>query len=194
MLAVLAGAALCLGAGVFIASQVAASTEPPPVTVVPPEFEGVQLSRPVVVPRHGKVTLRVAALMRQPGVVEVALRSEESGFQVDHFRLKARFATEDALAAFVNSVAQEGAEKADEKSELPDLKAQPLPLDTANDLYRDLLFHTGRFQRVKNYRLLRGRECLVQIEANADAVWFGRYLPQDRVLGDAGARAEVWAV
>lgn len=143
----------------------------------PPSFSNVQLSRPVVVPRNGKVTIRVAALLRKPGEVEVALRSEESGFQADHFRATCRFiAGTDRL-----------------RNSEPDLKApiSVLPagtLDIAENVYNELLFHTGRFRRVKNYRLLKAKECLVQVEPDAEAIWFGRHLPQDRVLGDTGVR------
>jgi len=35
---------------------------------------------------------------------------------------------------------------------------------------------------------LRAKECLAEIEPDTAAQWFGRYLPGDLVLGDAGAR------
>lgn len=143
----------------------------------PPSFSDVQLNRPVVVPRSGKATIRVAALVRRPGELEVALRSEESGFQVDHFRAVCRFIT--------------GADRLRESQPKAAISIAPSSngiLDIAANVYSDLLFHTGRFQRVKNYRLLRAKECLVQVEPDADATWFGRHLPQDRVLGDTGVR------
>jgi enediyne polyketide synthase len=145
----------------------------------PPSFSDVQLNRPVVVPggRGSTRAIRVAALVRSPNEVEVALRSEETGFQVDHFRATCRFIS--------------GVERLSESEPKPAIKIPanpPIALDVAKDVYADLLFHTGRFQRVKNYRLLKAKECLVQIEPDADAVWFGRHLPQDRVLGDTGVR------
>ena len=143
----------------------------------PPGFADVQLNRPVVVPRNGKVTIRVAALVRKPGEIEVALRSEETGFQVDHFRATCRFVSGAELLR-----------TSEPKTAITIPLGAPIALDIAQDIYADLLFHTGRFQRVKNYCLLRAKECLVQVEPDADAVWFGRHLPQDRVLGDTGVR------
>jgi len=67
-------------------------------------------------------------------------------------------------------------------------KSARVPLEPALDLYEDLLFHTGRFQRVLNYRLLRAKECVVQLDPDMKSAWFSRYLPQDRVLGDTGVR------
>jgi enediyne polyketide synthase len=61
-------------------------------------------------------------------------------------------------------------------------------LEPVRDLYEDLLFHTGRFQRVLNYRRLKAKECVVQLDPDMKSAWFGRYLPQDRVLGDTGVR------
>jgi enediyne polyketide synthase len=163
----------------------------------PPSFEEVKLSRPVVVPRNGKVMIRVVALQRRAGEIEVALRSEETGFQVDHFRVVCRFSTlrssrrEEAL----NSLTAASAESAKEDQSLltsaatvQKFKAARVALEPVADLYEDLLFHTGRFQRVLNYRLLRAKECVVQLDPDMKSTWFGRYLPQDRVLGDTGVR------
>jgi enediyne polyketide synthase len=115
--------------------------------------------------------------MRKAGEIDVALRSEESGFQVDHFRTICRFAS--------------GVERLRGSEPKPSIvvpPSAPIALDIAQDIYADLLFHTGRFRRVKNYRLLKAKECIVQVEPDADAVWFGRHLPQERVLGDTGVR------
>ncbi len=58
---------------------------------VPPVFEDVKFNRRVVVPDGAIVTIRLAALAREPNLVEVALRSEETSFQIDHFRAVCRF-------------------------------------------------------------------------------------------------------
>ena len=59
-------------------------------TNAPPVFEQVRFERPVVVGDGAATTIRVAALVRAPGCVEVVLRSSETGFQVDHFRAVCR--------------------------------------------------------------------------------------------------------
>ena len=145
----------------------------------PPSFEDLELTRPVVAPQQGKLTIRIAALLREPGLVEVALRTEETGFQADHFRARCRF--EKGTELLRNSTPNL-------KFEISDFKSTRVPLDPVQDLYQDLLFHTGRFQRVLNYRLLRAKECVVQLEPDTKSAWFSRYLPQERVLGDTGVR------
>jgi enediyne polyketide synthase len=163
----------------------------------PPSFENVKLVRPVVVPRSGKVTIRVAALLQRPGVVEVALRSEESGFQVDHFGATCCFKTKDRRSRREEALFNSELRTPNSELEVSPLvsagtferlKLDHVPLEPVRDLYEELLFHTGRFRRVRSYRLLRAKECLVQVDPDADAVWFGRYLPQDRLLGDPGVR------
>ena len=62
-----------------------------------PNFENVELSRPITVPESGSRTIRLAALVRDPGRVEVVLRSDETGFQADHFRAMCRFARERSI-------------------------------------------------------------------------------------------------
>jgi len=141
----------------------------------PPSFENVELTRPVVVPRDGKNTIRVAALVREPGVIEVALRCEQTGFQTDHFRARCRFG-----AALPPSLGN---------SQWPMANGQRrVALNPERDLYERLLFHTGRFRRVMNYRVLRAKECAVQLAPLLNATWFGRYLPQERVLGCGAVR------
>lgn len=145
----------------------------------PPSFEAAELNRPVVVPRGGRVTIRVAALQVRPGEIAVTLRSDESGFQVDHFRVRCRFAR--PAERLLGTEPFPGID-------LVGVTSRPIALDPTQDLYEDLLFHTGRFRRVVNYRQLRARECVAQLEPDADVAWFGRYLPAECVLGDAGVR------
>jgi enediyne polyketide synthase len=63
-----------------------------------------------------------------------------------------------------------------------------LPLDPSNDLYGRILFHRGRFCRLRGYHLLKARQCVAEITADDDAVWFGPYLPAGFVLGNPAAR------
>lgn len=141
----------------------------------PPRFENVQWSRPIVVPRDRKCAIRIAAVLRESGELAVVLRSEETAFQVDHFA--ATCWCEKTGSPMPNHL----------NSAVPRLKS-PIALDPQRDLYGDLLFHTGRFQRVRNYHLLRARECLVELASDTGAAWFGQYLPSQRVLGDPGVR------
>ena len=60
--------------------------------------------------------------------------------------------------------------------------------DPEHDLYGRVLFHSGRFRRLREYRALRATECSAEIMPDGTTNWFGRYLPGGLVLGDPGAR------
>lgn len=138
-----------------------------------PVFEKAEFLRPVVVPAEGKTTLRLAALRRTDGAVEVCLRSEETGFQTDHFRVVCQF----------------GEQGADNKNSRWGINAdQNIALAPQDDLYGKILFHTGRFQRVQSYRLLKAKECIAEISADHSSPWFGPYVPGEILLGNPAAR------
>lgn len=145
----------------------------------PPRFEDVRWQRPIVAGRDGSTVLRVAALVRRPGEVEVALRCSQTGYQVDHFRGTCRFTTEGSPPA--------------ETTFRPDRERSPQPrgevaLEVATQVYGPLLFHTGRFRRIQHYAELRARECEVVFTKAEARPWFGPYLPPELVLGDPGVR------
>jgi enediyne polyketide synthase len=135
-----------------------------------PVFEDVQLVRPVAVPPGRSTTIRVAALVRGPETVELVLRDASTGFAADHFRAVCRFGTEPDLRPRLSL--NNGAR----------LQLEP------SDLYGGLLFHRGRFRRLEGYRHLEATACLAEIGADGSTSWFGRWLPSELVLGDAGAR------
>jgi enediyne polyketide synthase len=144
----------------------------------PPNFENVELSRPITVAEGGSRTIRLAALVRGQGEVEVVLRSDETGFQADHFRATCRF-KEDC-----------GFRTADCRLSIGGLNPQSaqLALDPRSDLYGQILFHRGRFQRIEGYRQLSATRCLAEVSPDGQARWFGGYLPEVLVLGDPAMR------
>ena len=141
---------------------------------VPPGFEKVELSRPIAVGEKATTTIRIAALRRGDGAVEVCVRSEETDFQVDHFRAVCRFGM--------------AAEKDATRLKLSPVGVELLPLDPATELYGGILFHQGRFARVRGYRMLKAKECVAELHADDAGAWFGPYLPGEFVLGNPGAR------
>jgi enediyne polyketide synthase len=164
-----------------------------------PVFEQVELLRPVAVARGRSTTLRLAALVRAPGRVEVALRDRSTGFAADHFRAVCRFdlggldegslATATAAdAANARSTGTWTAGTALRPSEPPAIAVARLAIDPQRDLYGGILFQQGRFRRLGGYRRLRATECLAEIVPDGSAAWFGRYLPAALLLGDPAAR------
>jgi enediyne polyketide synthase len=138
-----------------------------------PLLEEVAFTRPVVVPASGGRVIRIAALVRTPGEVEVVLRSAETGFGVDHFRARCR-----PGAAAVPPPLADGAGES----------RFTAPLESAAGLYGDLLFQGERFRRLSAYRRIGARECEAELNPDGKTRWFGPYSPAERVLGDPGAR------
>ena len=145
----------------------------------PPVFERVELRRPVAVAPGRSTTLRLAALVRAPGVVEVALRDRATGFAADHFRAVCRFPASEEPASAGGS--------APSPDPLPAAGAR-LAIDPSHDLYGGILFQAGRFRRIGGYRRLRATDCLAEIVPDGKVSWFGRYLPPALLLGDPAAR------
>jgi enediyne polyketide synthase len=144
---------------------------------VPPIFEDLRFDRPVVAPPGQHTTIRLAALAHGPGRVEVVLRSENTAFQLDHFRATCRF---DIDREWPTNPLRSPADLGDE--------SLGVPIDPHLDLYGPILFQGGRFQKLKGYRRLRATECIAALAARDQAAWFGRYVPGKLVLGDPATR------
>jgi enediyne polyketide synthase len=136
-----------------------------------PVFERVNFSQAVVVPASKPLKIRLVALVRKTGVVEVGLRSEETAFQVNHFQATCSFDEGSSFEAVNHPV-----------------PSSRVALNPQDDLYGNILFQGGRFRRLSNYRVLRARECVAEITPEGNGDWFNRYLPPQLVLGDPGAR------
>ncbi len=133
-------------------------------------FSEIRFERPIVVPERGTAAIRLAAVLKDSGAIEMSLRCEETSYQLDHFRLTCHVNPELETIA----PAPEPPER--------------LPLDVGAVMYRDIMFHRGRFRRVRSYRLLRAVECIAELSVDGTAGWFGPYLPATFLLGDAGVR------
>lgn len=142
----------------------------------PNVIQGVDFLRPIVVPSSGERTIRLAGLVRDPSTVDVVIRSDETDFQVDHFRATCRWQPESSICC-VDGL-QPGSSCAD----------QNVQLDPEHDLYGGLFFQDGRFRRVQEYRSLGARQCVARIAPATNAAWFATYLPARLILGDPGIR------
>ncbi|KOX24124.1 erythronolide synthase [Nocardiopsis sp. NRRL B-16309] len=138
----------------------------------PPVMEGARFLRPVAVRPGGSTTIRVAALVRDADTVEVVIRSEETGYDADHFR---------ALLRWPGSAPREGGAAA----EAPLLPR--VPVDPA-ELYGGVLFQGKRFRRLLSYRRVSARHVVAELSTTAPGDWFGSFLAQERVLADPGVR------
>ena len=144
-----------------------------------PAFEEVRFERPVVVPADRSLRVRICALAREDGAVEVALRSEATAFAADHARALCRFAA--APPAGPGRAGDDGAPgSSPDAGEDPAVDARPL--------YGPLSFHGGRFRRVRRFTRLRAKGCQAEIAPDGGAAWFGGWLGPTLLLGDPGAR------
>jgi enediyne polyketide synthase len=110
----------------------------------------------------------VAALAREDGAADVVLRSDETGYTVDHF-------TACFGAAPVTGRAVPAA--------LPESALLP-----GGRLYGAVFFHGPRFRRVAGYRAIAARRCVGVVDADPAGRWFGAFLDGRLTLGDPGAR------
>ncbi|MEN3537586.1 type I polyketide synthase [Microbispora sp. ZYX-F-249] len=138
-----------------------------------PVIEEARFLRPIVVPPSGSTTLRIAVTVTGDDTAEAAIRSSDTGFEVDHFRARLRLTGE---------AAADGP---------PDQVGAGLPvvtLDPASEMYGNVLFQGERFHRLRRYHRAAARHVDADVAALADGDWFARYLPDTLLLGDPGMR------
>jgi enediyne polyketide synthase len=136
-----------------------------------PCFRNLRFEYPIVVPRDGHVTVRVAALRRRPGLVAVVIRCSTTDFQIEHFSGECDF---DPSRNIGDS----------------DVAAPTgiMSLDPLHDLYGHIFFQSGRFRRVAGYEVLHSDRSLARLDAPTEATWFAHHLPPALVMGDAASR------
>lgn len=137
-----------------------------------PAVEHVRFEHPIVIEAGARVTVRIVALVRETGLVDVVIRSSQTSFQVDHFRCSCVFGNATIHPEHV--------------SPLPEIPR--LPLEPLRDLYGSLLFQGPRFQRLAGYRRLSARFSSADISPAPQQSWFNSYLPGALMLGDTAAR------
>lgn len=137
-----------------------------------PVIEEIRFEQPVAVEPRSRVTVRVAALVRESGLVEVALRSSLTSFALDHFRCVCRFSN--LLPPTPPCLGLRDSAR--------------LPVEPERDLYGNPLFQSGRFRRLAGYLALSAHGSLAEIAPAMARSWFSQYLPQSLILGDAAAR------
>ncbi|HEY6968103.1 MAG TPA: SDR family NAD(P)-dependent oxidoreductase [Candidatus Angelobacter sp.] len=136
-----------------------------------PEFRSLRFEHPIVVPPQKSIKTRIAALRREPGRIDVAIRCANTSFQVDHFRAECLF------------------DSAKRNKEIPvPPQVNSLAFDPGQDLYGPVLFHQGRFRRVDKYHWLQANESIAQLNPPSKSTWFARHLSPELVAGDPASR------
>ncbi len=130
-------------------------------------FEDIRFERAVSVV-GAMETLRTAALHEADGRVRVILRASGDGFAADRAQM---------------TVLTRSADVAGDIEPTVSLGDWP-----ASELYGVLFFNEGRFRRIAALEAVSAFAARVRLAAPGMDPWFGPFLPQDLVLGDAGAR------
>jgi enediyne polyketide synthase len=138
-----------------------------------PVIENLRFERPITIEGNSVTTLRIVALVREGGRVDLAIRSSKTSFQIDHFLCSCNFT--DGSVAHNRVLAP-----LDDDSQLP--------VDPQKDLYGTLLFQGPRFQRLSFYRRISARFSSAVIAPVEPQDWFGPFLPGKFTLGDPAAR------
>ncbi|MEV4285534.1 SDR family NAD(P)-dependent oxidoreductase [Nonomuraea bangladeshensis] len=126
----------------------------------PAHLADCAFDRPVIVPEEGR-TLRVCALARGEDAVEVVVRSDETGYAVDHFS-----------ARVMRTPGGPGLT-------VPSGPRAEQPLHGGRQLYGPTFFHGPLFQRLRHYEHLEATACVAVLDADR------RWDPAERlVLGD----------
>ncbi|MFE1077096.1 SDR family NAD(P)-dependent oxidoreductase [Nocardiopsis alba] len=141
----------------------------------PPILTDLRFSAPVVVSPDAEVTLRVAALMMDDGTVHTVLRSDTTGFAVDHF------------SAVCSPKGDAPKHRRVILDTLP-VDVPPVPVRPDEHLYGRLLFQDGPLRRTQGYRRLTGFDCVADLSSDGAHQWFGVHMPQQLLLTDPGRR------
>jgi enediyne polyketide synthase len=136
-----------------------------------PVIEDAEFLRPIVIPADGSLPIHIAATVTADDTADVAIRSAETGFAVEHFRARLRF---------TGAAAPDG--PPEQAAGLP-----PVSLDPA-DLYGSVLFQGARFQRLRRYHRAAARHVDADLAVLPANGWFAGFLPGNLLLGDPGMR------
>jgi len=133
----------------------------------PWSFTGLRLNTPVSVAERQSTTMRVAALDDADGV-RLVVRDGSDSFSSDRFTARA-----------VPAI------PAPEGKGWEGPGAGERPLGERHPFYGPLFFHTGRFERVRDYPLLTAFRVRALLDGT-DAEWFSSFHPGELLLGDPG--------
>ncbi|MEV6561659.1 SDR family NAD(P)-dependent oxidoreductase [Nocardia sp. NPDC051756] len=155
----------------------------------PVQLHDLEFLRPIIAAPDRVTTIRVAAL-RSGDTVRVAIRSDTTGFQVDHFRGVCRHArphNDVTAVSAVPTLATEPLQRLAEFAHTAATATSGLGMAIDTDFYDRIMFHGPMFRSVEDYRHLSARQCVARIRVR-DQRWFSPMLPKALVLDDPAAR------
>ncbi|MFB8281244.1 type I polyketide synthase [Nocardia colli] len=156
----------------------------------PVQLHDLEFLRPIIAAPDRVTTIRVAAL-RSGDSVRVAIRSDTTGFQIDHFRGVCRHARPHndiaAAAPAVPTSATEPLQRLAEFAHTAATATSGLGMAVETDFYDRIMFHGPMFRSVEDYHHLSARQCVARIRVG-DERWFSPMLPKSLVLEDPSAR------
>ncbi|GAA4197026.1 type I polyketide synthase [Streptosporangium oxazolinicum] len=138
-----------------------------------PVIERAEFVRPIIVPPDGSTRLRIAATVTGDDTLAVAIRSQETGFDVDHFTAVLNLSGEPVPAG---------------PPEQGDGDVPPVTLDPATQMYGEMLFQGRRFHRLRRYHRAAARDVDADLGVVEEGDWFAGFLPGELLLGDPGMR------
>jgi enediyne polyketide synthase len=133
-----------------------------------PVIEDIRIATPISCALGQRFVLRVAVLLETDCSLCAEIRCGTSGFSVVHFSCRMNWP--DSKTETIRS--------------LPGIDNFP----ASELLYRGLVFHGPRFQRLDRFRSLSATECCVSTKQAATLRWFGSLLPSTVTGGDPAIR------
>jgi len=131
-----------------------------------PTIKDLKLNRPIVVGEKD-LTIRILSFLNENKEVEVAIRCNQTNFQVDHFT---------AIVSF---------EEVKSKLNIIRRKNKDILLDES--FYGKLFFQSGKFKCIKNYNNISELFCSANL-LNQNSNWYSPFLPQKLIVGNPGVR------
>ncbi|WP_405143224.1 SDR family NAD(P)-dependent oxidoreductase [Sphaerisporangium sp. NBC_01403] len=154
----------------------------------PWSFTDLRLNAPITVAETESTMLRVAALDAGDGV-HLAVRDGADAFATDRFTARATPAIpippEGTWEDPEWRREPEGTHPSPERTwKDSEWRREPEPEGT-HPFYGPVFFHTGRFERVRDYSLLTAFRVRARLSASS-AKWFSSFHPGELILGDPG--------
>jgi len=134
------------------------------------KFENLKISKSIFVPKNGSNLVRFIVSRLSENRFKVVVQSEDSNFEVNCFELEINLATKPVFR-----------QKAEKISRL-----QKLDFNVEEKFYDDLLFHHGPFRRVQSFYKIQARESIAAAHTSLEDQWFGPFITDNLLLGDAG--------